>query len=86
MAFAGQLWRALKAVGRAVGDAVPPYRRIEGRLVAKEPGPEGKHYILVDSEVVEVDWLTFETLEVGEPLRIRCTRDNKAINIDRLVP
>ena len=71
---------------RAAWEAAPPYRRIEGRLVAKERGPEGTYNILVEDEVVEVDWLTFDTLMVGEALRIRCTRDNKAIDIDRLLP
>ena len=80
------LWRLLKAAIGAVVDAVPPYRRVEGRLEAKEIGPGGLYHILVDSEMVQVDWLTFDTLMVGEALRIRCTRDYKAIAIDRLSP
>ena len=66
-------------------DAVPPYRLIEGRLTAKESN-DGAYYILVDSRMVEVDGLTYETLIEGEALRIRATRSFRAINIDRLVP
>ena len=67
-------------------DALPPYLYIEGRLAAKEHRPAGGYYLLVDTEVVEVDWLTYETLVVGEPLRVRATRTHKAVSIDRLVP
>ncbi len=67
-------------------DVFPPYLYIEGRLTAKEHRRNGAYYLLVDAEVVEVDWLTYETLVVGEPLRIRATRTHKAVSIDRLVP
>ena len=80
------LLRALNSAARAVLNAIPPYRRIEGHLMDKEAGRDGSYYILVDEEMVEVDSLTFETLMVGEALRIRTTRDNRAINIDRLMP
>ena len=80
------LWRALKVPANALLEALPPYRRIEGRLEAKEVGRDGSYMILIGSEIVQVDWLTFETLMVGEALRARCTRSNKAITIDRLVP
>jgi hypothetical protein len=66
--------------------AVPPYKRIEGNLVSKEARPDGTYFILVAEEIIEVDWLTYETLMVGEALRVRATRDNEAINIDRLMP
>ena len=65
---------------------VPPYHRIEGTLDAKESPSDGQYYILVNSEIVEVDWLTYEILVEGEPLRLRVTHDNKAISIDRLLP
>ena len=83
------IFRAVQGVRSALAslvDAFPPYLYIEGRLTAKERGPNGAHYLLVDTEVVEVDWLTYETLVVGEPLRVRATRTHKAVNIDRLVP
>ncbi len=67
-------------------ETLPPYRKIEGRLDAKETAPDGTCLILVDSQMVEVDWLTYDMLLEGEALRIRTTRSNKAINIDRLVP
>ena len=53
---------------------------------AKEAIGNGRYFILVDAEIVEVDWLTFETLVEGEALRIRATRDNRAVSIDRLLP
>ena len=86
LAIAKRLWRALTSLLSSLLAAVPPYRRIEGTLDAKEARPDGSFIILVASEIVEVDWLTFETLMIGEALRIRATRDNKAINIDRLMP
>ena len=80
------LWRALSRVAGKLLNTVPPYRLIEGTLLAKEAREDGTHYILVDGEIVEVDWLTFDTLLEGEGLRIRSTRDNRAISIDRLLP
>lgn len=66
-------------------DPLPPYKWVEGRLEAKETRPSG-YFILVGQQIVEVDWLTFEILSEGEALRVRSTRSNKAISIDRLVP
>ena len=54
--------------------------------MAKEAASDGTYYILVNEEMVELDWFTFDTLMEGEALRIRCTRDNRAISIDRVVP
>lgn len=67
-------------------DALPPYKRIEGLLSHKDVDSRGNHRILVEGEIVGVDWLTYNTLMIGEPLRIRATRANQAINIDRLLP
>ena len=67
-------------------DALPPYKRIEGLLTDKGTDTRGNHYILVNEEIIGVDWLTYETLMLGEALRIRATRANQAINIDRLSP
>jgi len=78
--------RATGRLGWAWLDLLPPYRRVEGRLDAKEVANDGSFYILVDSRMVEVDWLTHDTLMVGEALRIRATRSFKAVSIDRLVP
>ncbi len=69
-----------------MADAFPPYQYVEGRLTAKDQRPDGAYFLLVENEVVEVDWLTYETLAVGEPLRIRATRTGRAVSIDRLVP
>ena len=87
-----ELWPGMAQVTRAVSetltavlDPLPPYKWIEGRLDAKEQR-FGRYFLLVDREIVEVDWLTFDTLDEGEALKIRSTRSNKAISIDRLVP
>ena len=86
------LWPGMTQVTRVVSEALgalldplPPYKWIEGRLDAKEHR-FGRHFLLVDREIVEVDWLTFETLSEGEALKVRSTRSNRALSIDRLVP
>ena len=84
--FAYRLARFLRAWGAAMIDALPPYKRVEGLLADKGTDSRGNHHILVNNEIIGVDWLTFETLISGEPLRIRATRANQAINIDRLSP
>lgn len=85
-ALLSSIVRRLRSAAASLVDAMPPYRRVEGRLTAKEAGPDGAFYLLVDDEIVEVDRLTFDALMVGEALRILSTRANQAINIDRLVP
>ena len=80
------LGRMVRSIWAWVLHAVPPYKRIEGNLISKEARPDGTYFILVADEIIEVDWLTYEMLMVGEALRIRATRDNEAINIDRLMP
>ena len=86
------LWPGMTQVTRVVSEALgalldplPPYKWIEGRLDAKEQR-FGRHFLLIDREIVEVDWLTFETLSEGEALKVRSTRSNRALSIDRLVP
>ena len=46
-------------------------------------GPDGSYYVLVGLARAEVDRTTYESLEVGETVRLRYTRANKAVNIDR---
>jgi len=65
---------------------MPPYKKLEGILIAKESKNEGQYFVLIASEIIEVDWLTYSRLVEGEALRILATRDNKAISIDRLLP
>ncbi len=89
MSFLGRTVAVMRRIGasaQSVVSAAPPYRRIEGSLVAKEAMANGRFFILVAAEIVEVDWLTYETLIEGEALRIRATRDNRALSIDRLLP
>lgn len=79
-------WQWLKFWVWTLVDALPPYSRVEGPLEAKEMDPRGRHYILVESAWIEVDGATFDTLEMGERLRVRYTKGDRAINIDRLQP
>ena len=65
-------------------DAIPPYHRVEGVLEDKEIGPRGSSYICVGSARIEVDRATYDTLTVGEQLRVRYTKGKRAVNIDRL--
>ena len=67
-------------------DCCPPYKTIEGLLEVKEVDDQERHFIYVSSEKVQVDSATFEILMIGENLKVRFTRGNKAINIDRLIP
>ena len=67
-------------------DCCPPYKTIEGLLEVKEVDDQERHFIYMSSEKVQVDSATFEILMIGENLKIRFTRGNKAINIDRLIP
>tara|TARA_B100000749_G_C18352483_1_gene433885 strand:- start:112 stop:387 length:276 start_codon:yes stop_codon:yes gene_type:complete len=70
---------------RMIIGILPPYPIIEGQLSAKERGSEGAYHILIDTnDIIEVDSFTWSTLIVGEPIRIRCTRENRAIYIVRL--
>lgn len=84
--FAYKLARFLRAWGASMIDALPPYRRVEGLLADKGTDFNGDCHILVNDEIIGVDWLAYETLIIGEPLRIRATRASQAINIDRLSP
>ena len=77
--------QVIRALSAAFVDPLPPYKWIEGRLDAKEHR-FGRHFLLVNREIVEVDRLTFDTLTEGEALKVRSTRSNRAISIDRLVP
>ena len=67
-------------------DVIPPYHIADGLLLNKETNPEGKYIITVSSAKVEVDQNTFDVLVIGENLRVRYTRGNRAINIDRILP
>ena len=64
---------------------MPPYRNVTGRLEFKYRDGQ-KFYIGVNQVGVEVDRATFDTLTLGDSLRVRYTRGNRAVNIDHLVP
>ena len=80
-------FRVVTTIVWLIIDACPPYRYVEGLLEGKEVLQDEKTLVLyLSSEKIEVDRHTFDILMVGESLRVRATRDNKAINIDRLIP
>ena len=79
-------WHGIVKPVRIIWDIMPPYPMIQGVLEAKEISPSGKHIILIKTDIVEVDGFTFDILKVGEALRARCTKSNRAIRIDRLIP
>ena len=81
----GRLWRALKSWVRARTDILPPYSIAEGVLEAKDTG-NGRFYIIVAGARVQVDGTTYEILGIGEQLRVRYTKGNRATNIDRFIP
>jgi len=76
----------LRSGGANLVDMFPPYKRVEGQLRDKGTDSHGEYNLLVEDQIVLVDWLTCETLIVGEPLRILMTRTNRAISIDRVSP
>ena len=59
---------------------------VQGRLIDKNKSDFGDCHILVEQELIIVDEMTFNALVVGEALKLRITRDNRAIEIKRLVP
>ena len=65
---------------------LPPYKIVQGRLVDKSKNDFGEYHILVDQQLISVDEITMSTLVVGEALKLTMTRDNRAIEIKRLVP
>jgi len=78
--------KRLESLVEALTDALPPYRIAQGVLDAKETCDDGKFYIHVAGSRVEVDETTCHTLEIGEMLKVRYTRGDRAINIDRYLP
>ena len=65
---------------------LPPYKIVQGRLVDKSKNDFGEFHILVDQQLISVDEITMNSLVVGEALKLTMTRDNRAIEIKRLVP
>ena len=86
LAQGNRFWRWLRNWLWTLVDAAPPYQKVNGPLESKATDPNGEFYICVGSARIEVDRATFDTLTVGESLRVRYTRGNRAINIDRLLP
>ena len=70
----------------SVCKVLPPYKVIQGRLLDKSKSADGDCHILVGQELIVVDEMTLNTLVIGEALKLRLTRDNRAIEIKRLVP
>ena len=70
----------------SVWKILPPYKIVEGRLIDKSKSDFGDFHILVGQELIIVDETTMNTLVIGEALKLTLTRDNRAIEIKRLVP
>ena len=77
-------WRWLRHLVWEITDVMPPYHQVCGRLEAKERDCNGKFYVCIGLVKVEVDESTSNGLSIGEKLRVRHTRGNRAVNIDRL--
>ena len=77
-------WRWLKHWLWTLGDAFPPYRNVRGQLESKNATMQN-YYIRVGGVRVEVDRATFDTLAVGDSLRVLYTRGHRAVNIDQIV-
>ena len=67
-------------------DWCPPYKNVAGLLEVKEVDDLERYFIYISSEKIQIDLATFEILVIGENLKVRFTRAQKAINIDRLIP
>lgn len=67
-------------------DILPPYIISEGLLDAKEITSDGNYYINVGSIKGKIDNYTYDSLIIGENLRVRHTKKGKIINIDRMIP
>ena len=78
--------RRLESIAISLTDALPLYRVVRGTLASKETSPDGKCYFHVAHAKVEVDAVTFGMLDVGDMLKVRYTRRDRSINIDRYVP
>jgi hypothetical protein len=79
-----RFWRWLKHWLWTLGDAFPSYRNVHGQLEFKDAAMR-KYYIRVGGVRVEVDRATFDTLAIGDDLKVRYTRGNRAVNIDQIV-
>ena len=67
-------------------DILPPYVITEGLLDAKEVTSDGNYYINVGSIKGKIDNYSYESLIIGENLRVRHTKKGKINNIDRIMP
>ena len=85
-------WEIMKAASHKVeswalslADAFPPYYSVEGTLESKRVDENGRQILLVNGAPISVDCSTFDTLDVGERIRVRYTRGARAISIDRYI-
>lgn len=77
---------AIRSSVESLVDAIPPYLIYEGPLAEKLRDGNGRSLLRCGRDLVEVDGFTYESLNVGDRLRLRYTRGRKAVSIDRLVP
>ena len=79
-------WRWFRHWVWTLIDALPPYQIVEGALEDKGVDSTGRPYILLGGDRIEIDTGTLDALEVGEMLKVRHTKGNRAVNIDRILP
>lgn len=75
--------RQLHSFLKSLMDNLPPYHKVEGVLKAKQADTNGQRFIMVNAATIEVDEFTFGRLSVGDDVKVRYTRNAKAISIDR---
>ena len=75
--------RQLQNWWKSIKSNLPPYYEVEGLLKAKNADTDGEPYIIVNSEAIKVDEVTYSRLTVGDSLKVRYTRGTRAISIDR---
>ena len=83
------IWEITKAASqkarswiRGAADALPPYYVIEGEILDRRAGRSGEPLIIVNGAPISVDRPTFDSLAVGQRVKVRYTRAARAISID----
>ena len=76
------LWAAITGWLREQSDLLPPYHIYQGSDWERRAVGD-RFYLVVGTDEVEIDGVTFRLLESGETIKVRYTRRFKAINLDR---
>ena len=84
--FPKRLWGRISGFVWNLTDSVPPYEIVEGTVEGKGVESNGKPYLQVGYDVIEVDSRTLQFLELDDEVKVRRTRGGRAINIDLIQP